>query len=191
MTSNLSRHHRHSFFPLREFDQQLGFFFGPFAGFCSVHAVLAPRIETCSSCDGDSGATKAPSSILYFGTTIAQFWSAVYSCDSVCCGAAPSLVCFFPAQSSPSLPPFCFSRSRVAIGIARRQPRCRSPARRLRPGRGAPAQSQSGAAFTPSDRRGRFRRALRGFQRESKTARSRRPAGRWLRRSRRGPDELV
>ena len=37
VTSNLSRHRRHPFLPLREFDQQLGLFFGPFAGFCRLH----------------------------------------------------------------------------------------------------------------------------------------------------------
>ena len=37
MTSKLSRHRWHSFLPLREFDQQLGLFFGPFAGFCRLH----------------------------------------------------------------------------------------------------------------------------------------------------------
>ena len=51
VTSNLSGHRRHSFLPLREFDQQLGLFFGPFAGFCGSIAVLAPRIETASACD--------------------------------------------------------------------------------------------------------------------------------------------
>ena len=37
MTPKLSRHRWHSFLPLREFDQQLGLFFGPFAGFCRLH----------------------------------------------------------------------------------------------------------------------------------------------------------
>lgn len=33
MTSNLSSHRRYSFLPLREFDQQLGLFIRPLAGF--------------------------------------------------------------------------------------------------------------------------------------------------------------
>ena len=39
----LSRHSCHSFLPLREFDQQLGFLFGPFAGFRWLHC--CPRSE--------------------------------------------------------------------------------------------------------------------------------------------------
>jgi hypothetical protein len=37
VTSKLSRHRGHSLLPLREFDQQLGLLFGPFAGFCRLH----------------------------------------------------------------------------------------------------------------------------------------------------------
>jgi hypothetical protein len=37
VTSKLSRHRRHSFLPLRKFDQQLGLPIGPFAGFCRLH----------------------------------------------------------------------------------------------------------------------------------------------------------
>jgi hypothetical protein len=37
VTPKLSRHRWHSFLPLREFDQQLGLFFGPFAGFFRPH----------------------------------------------------------------------------------------------------------------------------------------------------------
>ena len=37
MTPKLSRHRWHSFLPLREFDQQPGLLFGPFAGFCRLH----------------------------------------------------------------------------------------------------------------------------------------------------------
>ena len=29
---------------------------------------------------------RSPSSILHLGTIIAQLWSTVYSCDSICCG---------------------------------------------------------------------------------------------------------
>jgi hypothetical protein len=45
VTSNLSRHRWHSFLPLREFDQQLGLFFGPFAGFCRLHFCSTDRIR--------------------------------------------------------------------------------------------------------------------------------------------------
>jgi hypothetical protein len=41
VTPKLSRHRWHSFLPLREFDQQLGLLFGPFAGFCGLHC--SPR----------------------------------------------------------------------------------------------------------------------------------------------------
>ena len=43
MTSKLSRHRGNSFFPLREFDQQFGLLFGPFARFRSFHC--CPRSE--------------------------------------------------------------------------------------------------------------------------------------------------
>ena len=56
---------------------------------------------------------RSPSSILHLGTIIAQLWSTVYSCDSICCGAfrrfSLCFFCFSLAQSSPSLPPFCSS----------------------------------------------------------------------------------
>jgi hypothetical protein len=44
---------------LREFDQQVGLLFGPFAGFCRLHCCPRTRIETCINCDGDSGTMKA------------------------------------------------------------------------------------------------------------------------------------
>ena len=40
MTSNLSRYRWHSFLPQREFDQQSGLFFCPFAGLCRLHCCL-------------------------------------------------------------------------------------------------------------------------------------------------------
>ena len=56
---------------------------------------------------------RSPSSILHLGTIIAQLWSTVYSCDSICCGAfrrfSLCFFCFSLAQSSPSLPPFVHS----------------------------------------------------------------------------------
>jgi hypothetical protein len=39
---------------------------------------------------------RSPSSILHLGTIIAQLWSTVYSCDSICCGAFRRFSrCFF------------------------------------------------------------------------------------------------
>jgi hypothetical protein len=37
VTSKLFRYHWHTFLPVREFDQQIGLFFAPFAGFCRLH----------------------------------------------------------------------------------------------------------------------------------------------------------
>ena len=59
VTPKLSRHRWHSFLPPREFDQQLGLLFGPFARFCRLHCCPRTRIETCINCDGDSGTMKA------------------------------------------------------------------------------------------------------------------------------------
>ena len=59
MTSKLSRHRGHSFLSLREFDQQVGLLFGPFAGFCRLHYCPRSEDETFISCDCDSGAMKA------------------------------------------------------------------------------------------------------------------------------------
>ena len=59
VTSKLSRHRGHSFLPLREFDQQLGFLLGPFAGFCRLHCCARSEDRNPISCDCDSGATKA------------------------------------------------------------------------------------------------------------------------------------
>ncbi|MET4198737.1 hypothetical protein ABIA95_002727 [Bradyrhizobium sp. LA8.1] len=55
VTSNLSRHRWHSFLTLREFDQQLGLFFGPFAGFCGLH---------CCSCSTNRNRHQSVTAIL-------------------------------------------------------------------------------------------------------------------------------
>ena len=51
MTSNLSRDRWHSFLPLREFDQQLGLFFCPFAGFCRLHCCLCSMDVGYDACN--------------------------------------------------------------------------------------------------------------------------------------------